>query len=340
MSRSERAGQLLMVGLDVNARKDSLDALVRDRHLGGVILLGGWYDGADRVRATTRHLESLADGSADDPGLLLAADQEGGNVQQLRGAGFTRIPTALAQGDLAPSQLAKRAAGWAEELHGAGINVNLAPVADTVPADLGRANAPIGRWDRQFSSDPTVVGRMVAGFIEGMHRGKVAATIKHFPGIGRITGNTDLTAEGITDRTTTATDAYLRPFGAGIKAGADLVMVGSAIYSRIDPGVNATFSKAIISDLLRGRLGYDGVVITDDVGAAKAVAATPVGERATKFVDAGGDIVLTARPDTVATMHQALTRRMAEDPDFAGKVSTAATRVMALKVKLGLASCG
>lgn len=340
MSRSERAGQLLMVGLDVNARKDSLDAIVRDRHLGGVILLGGWYDGADRIRATTRHLESLADGSADDPGLLLAADQEGGNVQQLRGGGFTRIPTALAQGDLSPSQLATRAAGWAEELQGAGINVNLAPVADTVPADLGRANAPIGRWDRQFSSDPTVVGRMVSAFIEGMHRGKVAATIKHFPGIGRITGNTDLTAEGITDRTTTASDPYLRPFGAGIKAGADLVMVGSAIYSRIDPGVNATFSKAIISDLLRGRLGYDGVVITDDVGAAKAVAATPVGERATKFVDAGGDIVLTARPDTVATMHQALTRRMAEDPDFAGKVSTAATRVMALKVKLGLASCG
>ena len=81
-------------------------------------------------------------------------------------------------------------------------------------------------------------------------------------------------------------------------------MVGSAIYSRIDPGVNATFSKAIITDLLRHQLGYDGVVITDDVGAAKAVAATPVGQRATKFVDAGGDIVLTARPDTVPTMHR------------------------------------
>ncbi|HKX65682.1 MAG TPA: glycoside hydrolase family 3 N-terminal domain-containing protein [Intrasporangium sp.] len=339
MPPSERAGQLLMVGLDVNARRDSLDALVRDRHLGGVVLLGGWYDGTDRVRATTRHLESVADGSGDDPGLFLAADQEGGKVQQLRGEGFTRIPTALAQGDLSPSQLATRAAGWAAELRDAGINVNLAPVADVVPAELGRANDPIGQWDRQFSGDPTVVGRMASAFIEGMHRGKVAATIKHFPGIGRITGNTDITADGITDRTTTASDPYLRPFGAGIEAGADFVMVGSAIYSRIDPGVNATFSKAIISDLLRGRMGYDGVVITDDVGAAKAVAATPVGERATKFVDAGGDIVLTARPDTVPTMHRALTRRMDEDADFAAKVAAATTRVMALKVKLGLASC-
>jgi beta-N-acetylhexosaminidase len=339
MSPSERAGQLLTVGLDVNARRDSLDALVRDRHLGGVILLGGWYDGAERVRATTRHLESLTDGSDSEPRLFLAADQEGGNVQQLRGEGFTRIPTALAQGDLSPSQLSGRAAGWAEELRDAGINVNLAPVADTVSEELGRANAPIGRWDRQFSSDPTVVGRMVGAFIDGMHRGEVAATIKHFPGIGRITGNTDLTAEGITDRTTTASDPYLRPFGAGIKAGADFVMVGSAIYSRIDPGVNATFSKAIITDLLRHQLGYDGVVITDDVGAAQAVAATPVGQRATKFVDAGGDIVLTARPDSVPTMHRALTSRMSADRAFAAKVKASATRVMALKVRLGLASC-
>ena len=86
-------------------------------------------------------------------------------------------------------------------------------------------------------------------------------------------------------------------------------------------------------------MGYDGVVITDDVGAAKAVAATPVGQRATRFVDAGGDIVLTARPDTVPTMHRALTRQMDGDADFAAKVAAAVTRVMALKVKLGLASC-
>ena len=75
--------------------------------------------------------------------------------------------------------------------------------------------------------------------------------------------------------------------------------------------------EAIIGDLLRGRMGYDGVVITDDVGAAKAVAAIPVGQRATKFVDAGGDIVLTARPDTVPTMHRALASRMAADQSFA-----------------------
>ncbi|MDV3223285.1 glycoside hydrolase family 3 N-terminal domain-containing protein [Intrasporangium sp.] len=338
MSASEQAGQLLMVGLDVNARRSSLDDLVRDRHLGGVVLLGGWFGGAEPVRSTTKHLNSLVDGSG-APRLLLAADQEGGNVQQLRGEGFTRIPTGRAQAALGTDVLTRRAASWATELRAVGINVNLAPVADTVPADVGRDNDPIGQWDRQYASDPDAVSRAVGAFIDGMHRGGVAATIKHFPGIGRITGNTDLTADGITDRTTTATDPYLRPFESGIADGADLVMVGSAIYSRIEPGVHATFSKRIVTDLLRTRLGYDGVVITDDVGAAKAVSGTPVGARATRFVDAGGDIVLTARPDTAPTMHRALTRRMADSGAFAAKVRQSATRVLQLKVERGLASC-
>jgi len=338
MSDQERVGQLLMVGLDSNARQQSLDSLIRDLHLGGVILLGGWYDGAAVVRAATRHLASTAH-RAGVPGLLLAADQEGGNVQQLRGAGFTRIPTALSQSRLGAATLTSRAATWATELRKAGINVNLAPVADTVPRDIGRANAPIGQWDRQYSSDPDEVGRMASAFVRGMSNGGVAATAKHFPGIGRITGNTDLTTQGITDSTTTATDPYLRPFAATIAAGADLVMVGSAIYSRIDPGVNAMFSTRIVQGLLRGQLGYDGVVITDDVGAAKAVSATPIGQRATKFVAAGGDILLTARPATAPTMQAALLGQVRADRSFAAKVRASATRVLALKVRLGLATC-
>ncbi|GAA6526261.1 glycoside hydrolase family 3 N-terminal domain-containing protein [Intrasporangium sp. DVR] len=339
MTAAQRAGQLIMVGLDANAARGSLDGLIRDRHVGGVILLGGWSGGADVVRATTKHLNSVADGSGGAPGLLLAADQEGGRVQQLRGDGFTRIPSALDQGSLAPTELARRAKTWAQQLHAVGINVNLAPVADTVPASIGRDNDPIGQWDRQFSSDPDVVASRVAAFVEGMHQGRVATAVKHFPGIGRITGNTDLTTDGIVDRTTTRTDSFLRPFASGVKAGTDLVMVGSAVYSRIDPGVQAVFSRRIVTDLLRGRLGYRGVVVTDDVGAAKAVADTPVGQRATRFVEAGGDIVLTARPSTVPTLHRALTSRMSANARFASKVSAAATRIMTLKAALGLVGC-
>ncbi len=339
LTADERAGQLLMVGLDVNAGTSSLDRLVTTRRLGGVILLGGWYDGAADVRRTTNHLAALAgpDTTA-GLGLLLAADQEGGAVQQLRGSGFTRFPSAREQATSA-KQVTATATTMAKQLKAAGINVNLAPVADTVPKDIGRANAPIGRWGREFSSDPKTAGTMVTAFVKGMQAGGVASTVKHFPGLGRITGNTDLTASGITDRTATTTDPHLAPFAEGIEAGADLVMVGSAIYSRLDPDTNAVFSKVIVSDLLRGKLGYDGVVITDDVGVAKAVAAVPAAERATRFIAAGGDIVLTARPSTIGPMHDAITARMAADPAFAEQVEAAVTRVVELKVDMGLARC-
>ena len=341
MDAGERAGQLLMVGLDDGASRTSLDALVARRHLGGVILLGGWDGGTERVRATTRHLAALA--SKEDTaglGLLVAADQEGGAVQQLRGDGFSRMPSARVQDQgSAERPDRRRHAVGRPSCARPGINVNLAPVADTVPTSIGRANGPIGQYDRQFSSDPERVSRMVGAFIAGMRAGGVAATVKHFPGIGRITGNTDVTARGITDRTTTVDDPYLEPFRTGIQDGVELVMVGSAIYSRIDPGTNAVFSRPIVTDLLRDRLSYDGVVITDDVGAAKAVAAVPVGERATRFIEAGGDITLTARPS-----HRPRHARRHHDEDeanpaFAKQVQTAATRVVDLKLQMGLARC-
>ncbi|GAA2021460.1 glycoside hydrolase family 3 N-terminal domain-containing protein [Terrabacter terrae] len=340
MSADERAGQLLMVGLGSGTSRTSLDALVARRHLGGVILLGGWTAGLDAVRATTRHLAGLAS-TADTAGLglLLAADQEGGAVQQLRGDGFSRMPSARVQDQGSPAGLTADATRWAAQLRAAGINVNLAPVADTVPTSIGRANGPIGQYDRQYSSNPDRVSRMVSAFIAGMRAGGVAATVKHFPGIGRITGNTDVTARGITDGTTTVNDPYLEPFRTGIQDGVELVMVGSAIYSRIDAGTNAVFSKAIVTDLLRDRLSYDGVAITDDVGAARAVAAVPVGERATRFIEAGGDITLTARPSTVPAMHDAITTKARTDPAFARQVAAATTRVVDLKLRMGLAHC-
>ncbi len=329
-----------MAGLDVNAGRTSLDALVARYHLGGVVLLGGWYGGVGPVRAATRHLAGLASDSATGGlGLLLAADQEGGAVQQLRGPGFTRMPSALEQGDLSPAQLTDQATTWGRQLAEAGIDVNLAPVADTVPANIGTANQPIGRWDREYGHDPGKVAKMSVAFLEGMHAAGVATTIKHFPGLGRITGNTDLTARGITDTVTTTRDPYLEPFSAGIAAGTDLVMVGSAIYSRIDPGVNAVFSRPIMTGLLRDRLGYHGVVVSDDLGAAKSVAAVPPGDRATQFVAAGGDIVLTATPSTVPAMHHAIVARMSEDVTFARQVEAAVIRVATLKVARGLASC-
>ncbi|HYN65830.1 MAG TPA: glycoside hydrolase family 3 N-terminal domain-containing protein, partial [Ornithinibacter sp.] len=271
LTPEQQLGQLLMVGFDTNASLRSLDDLVASSHVGNVIYLGGW-DGADKVSRTSEHLQGLASAtSTGDVGLLIAADQEGGEVHQLRGEGFTRPPSAKRQAEMSSAALTKAATGWARELAAAGVNVNLAPVTDTVPADIGRANEPIGRWGRQYGSDPETVERASTAFLEGMLAGGVEGTVKHFPGLGRIRNNTDFSSTGITDDVTDADDPFLKPFSAGVKAGAGLVMVGSARYSKLDPKVPAMFSAPIVTDLLRGDLGYDGVVITDDVN-AKAVA--------------------------------------------------------------------
>lgn len=339
MTPAQRAGQLVWPALDASAGASGLDGTITAHALGGVFYLGGW-SGSATVAAASRHVQGLA-GRVDGHrvGLFVAADQEGGAVQQLQGAGFSRIPSALTQGTMSRSALTKAATTWGRQLAAAGVNLDLAPVADTVPADLGTGNAPIGRWDRQFSSSPTHNARMVTAFIAGMHAGTVGTTVKHFPGLGRIRENTDVSATGITDTVTTTKDPYLAPFAAGIAAGTDVVMVSSAIYSRIDPSTNAVFSRPVVTSLLRRQLGYAGVVMSDDLGAAVSVSAVPVGQRATRFVAAGGDVVLTAKPSTVPAMTAALTQRYGTDTAFRAQVTASATRVVALKVSRGLATC-
>jgi len=338
MTPAQRLGQLFMVGFDTNAPLGSLDDLVGGSHVGNVIYLGGW-EGADKVTRTSEHLQGLVSGrSTGDVGLLIAADQEGGEVHQLRGEGFTRPPSAKEQATMSSAALTRAATGWARELKAAGVNVNLAPVTDTVPTSIGRANEPIGRYGRQYGSDPETVERASAAFLEGMLAGGIEGTVKHFPGLGRIRNNTDFSSTGITDDVTDANDPFLQPFAAGVKAGAGLVMVGSARYSKLDPKVPAMFSAPIVTDLLRGDLGYDGVVITDDVN-AQAVRSTPAPQRAVRFIDAGGDIVLTGNAAVAPAMIAAVKAKAADDTAFAAKVDTSVHRVVTLKERMGLLPC-
>ncbi len=339
LTPEQRIGQLLMVGIQPGQAPAGIDATIRDQHVGAAIYLGGWQ-GAALVASTSEHLQQQATAAATGGvRLLVAADQEGGEVRQLKGSGFSSLPSALSQGRLSTAAITANGATTGRELKAVGVNVNLAPVADTVPASIGRNNAPIGRYSREYGNDPATVARGVTATVAGLRAGGVAATVKHFPGLGRVTGNTDLTASGITDTTASTSDPYLEPFRAGIGAGAELVMVSSARYPQLDPDNQAVFSTAVITGLLRGQLGYGGVVITDDVGAAKAVAAVPPGDRAVRFVAAGGDIVLTANASLAPTMLTALATRAAQDPTFAQQLDAAARRVLALKQRMGLASC-
>ena len=171
-------------------------------------------------------------------------------------------------------------------------------------------------------------------FARGMESAGVVATFKHFPGLGRVAGNTD-TSASVTDSVTARTgDAAVEVFSRLIADGARVVMVSSAVYTLIDAGSPAVFSSVVVTDMLRGDLGFTGVVITDDVSAADQVQDRTPAERAVQAVRAGCDIVLASADATVvADMAQALVTEAQGDPAFAKRVDESAARVLALKTE-------
>ena len=335
LSPEQRAGQLVMVALQAGSSSASLKPTIEGSHVGNMLYLGGWTSGKADVTATSGLLQQMATPDATGGiGLLVAADQEGGVVQQLKGD-FTGIPSALTQGTWDPAHLRSSAKGWGAELKAAGVNLNLSPVADVVPSEIGKSNGPIGRWGRQFGSDPAAVGRSVTAFTQGMADAGVQTSVKHFPGIGRIRGNTDFASEGVDDPVMSATDAYLQPFVDGWTAGAGLVMMSSARYPQLDADNPAMFSPAIIDGMLRQQLGFRGVVITDDIN-AEAVRAVPLADRATRFLGSGGDILLTGNTPTAPQIVAAISSTALSDPTFGAKVETSVKRVLTLKASMGL----
>lgn len=269
--------------------------------------------------------------------LLVAADQEGGQVQRLRGPGFDEIPSARRQAKLDDAELTDRAATWGRQLRRAGVDADLAPVADVVPAGQEEVNRPIGRLGRGFGPDPEVVAAKATAVVKGLDRAGVASAVKHFPGLGRVRGNTDFEAE-VVDRETGRHDPTLRSFAAPLAAGADMVMMSSASYARIDPDRRAAFSGLVISDLVRGDLGYSGVVISDDL-AARGVGDLPPGTRALRFLRAGGDLVIVGDPGLAPAMAKAVRAAATDDPAFAARLQQAVARVLALKQRRGLSRC-
>jgi beta-N-acetylhexosaminidase len=331
MNLAERVGQLFMVDCPSTTVADASVTAITRYHVGSVILDGTSHAGMQRTAAITAQLQRYA---GTDAALFIAVDQEGGLVQRLQGAGFSSIPSALSQGQQSPDSLRKRATAWGTQLRAAGVNVNLAPVLDTVPTGFG-SNPPIGDLDREYGHTPAAVQAHGLAFARGLIAAGVDASVKHFPGLGRVHGNTDISS-GVQDSLTTRHDPYLAPFAAAVDAEVPFVMISTAIYTRLDPNGPAAFSKTIVTGMLRGDLGFDGVVISDDLGAAKQVSGYSTGQRAVQFIAAGGDIVLTVARDVIPQMTAAVIARAKSDPSFRKPVDSAARTVLRAKQARGL----
>ena len=337
LTTAERIGQLMFLGLIGNELGPAERAAIETHAVGSVWFTDFSTAPAASVAQVSAQVQSLAAPTTAHIGFLIGANQEGGQIDQFRGPGFSPIPSALQQGTEDPAALQTQAALWAAQLKAAGINLDLAPVMDTVPAGQDASNAPIGALQREFGHDPGTVAAHGVAFIAGMHQSNVLVTIKHFPGLGRVAGNTDFSS-AVVDKTTTTDDPYLVPFQQAINSGADLVMVSTATYTQIDAQHLAVFSPTIIG-LLRRQLHFGGVIVSDDLGAAAAVASIPAGDRAVDFIAAGGDLITVKNADLIAPMTTAIANRMASDAAFADQVNSAVTRVLRLKIHAGLVSC-
>jgi beta-N-acetylhexosaminidase len=320
-----------MVDCPTSGVTDATRTAITENHVGAVILDGTSTAGRSAISGVTAQLHGLAPRGT---GLFIATDQEGGTVQRLQGPGFATIPSAVVQGQQAPAELQTQARTWGNQLQRVGVNLNLAPVLDTVaPGSTG--NPPIGDLDREYGHATRTVTTHGLAVANGMTAAGIDVTAKHFPGLGRVAGNTDTTA-GVTDSVTTRTDAYLAPFRAAVRGHLPFVMMSTAIYSRIDSANPAAFSRTIVTGMLRGDLGFRGVVISDDVGVAAQVAQYSPAQRAVRFLTAGGDMVLTVDASLAGAMTSALLARAKSDPAFKKRVDAAALRVLQAKQARGL----
>ncbi|GAA4451724.1 glycoside hydrolase family 3 protein [Phytohabitans houttuyneae] len=329
-----KAGNRQLAGVDTPAE------MVARYRLGGLILVGFSaddptsqnqgttnVDNAPQVRGLTTGLQAahakLAAGSAP---LLIGTDQEFGVVTRIK-TGVTALPSAMgagAAGDPALTEAAWRAAGT--ELAALGVNVDFAPVADV----LGNAGSTV-IGSRSYGSDPTQVSAQVAGAVRGLQGGGVAATLKHFPGHGHTSGDSHNALPGLVQSRAGLDRGDLPPFVAGMGAGAKLVMSGHLDVRAIDPGTPATFSRKVLTDLLRGQLGFKGVVITDGMNMAPAKR-WPAGVAAVRALNAGNDILLM--PDKLPEAYNGLLSGLRVGDLSRSRLVEAVTRVLTLKFEL------
>jgi beta-N-acetylhexosaminidase len=333
LSLAQQVGQVFMVGTTATAAQPVTLGMIAGQHVGNVFLSGRSTLGVQATASVVASLRAQVNAaSTDGVPLFVATDQEGGQVQVLRGPGFDTIPTGVGQGQLSPAALQAASQRWGAQLKSAGVNMDLAPVVDLVGTPAAApANPPIGAFQRELGFSPTAVVAHADAFRAGLATSGVQTVIKHFPGLGFVNANTDTTA-GVTDTAVTATGADVGIYKTQIASGARYIMVSSAIYQQIDPSSPGVFSHALVTGLLRQKLGFSGVIVTDDLSGAVQVEYLSPADRAIDAIEAGVDIVLVSKDPTVGpVMVAAVLAKAQSDPSFAKLVATAARRVVTAK---------
>jgi beta-N-acetylhexosaminidase len=321
----QQVGQVTISSFPGATRPEYMRRRLRARETAGVILFGGTNGGdAAHWRQLTRSVQEAGHGRA-----LVMVDQEGGDIRTVDHVG----PTAGQPFQGAPAAVRRTARSTGRGLSAAGVNVNLAPVADVARAGSVMAT-------RAYPGDERGVAARMRAAIRGMREGGarppagargriagVATTAKHFPGLGAATVNTDdgpATVRGSVTRD-------LVPFRAAIAERVPLVMLSHALYPALDANRIASQSRPIVTGLLRRKLGFGGVIVTDSLEAAAVLARSGIATAAERSLRAGADLILMTGSGSWNVVYPRLLKEARRDPAFRKRVRDAAARVLALK---------
>jgi beta-N-acetylhexosaminidase len=314
-------GQIVVAGFAGPRAPGSMLSALRRGDLSGVILFGANVASPAQLRRLTGSLQAAAGGGA-----LISVDQEGGLVRRIPFAGPR--PGQPNQGSVA--RVRRLAGGAAEGLRSLGVNVNFAPVADVAPGPGSDI------YPRAFAGGPVAVGNRVVAAIEGYRAGRVAATAKHFPGLGGAPRNTDDASVVIRRNASRLRRADLVPFRAAVAARVPLIMVSHAAYPSLDARRIASQSRRVIGGLLRGEMRYEGAVVTDALEANAVLRRSSVARAAERSLTAGCDLLLLTRPSSWKPVVRHLAARAAVSRTVGTRLRQAVARVLALKRALGL----
>jgi beta-N-acetylhexosaminidase len=323
LTLSQLAGERIVVSIDGTGLTNELRHAIRAGKVAGVVLFEADFPSRAAGRELIDAVQSISRPKLlRGLPLLVMTDQEGGQVKRVDGAPEASAATMGAEG---PGYSRRQGRATAANLKSLGVNVDLAPVLD-----VGRPGGVIAETERSFGETPAAVARTAIPFARGLEAGGVAATAKHFPGLGKATENTDFEAQRLA-----LSKAQLRaideaPYAAFVAAGGKLVMLSTATYPAFS-NRPAAFTRRIATGELRGRLGFHGVTITDSLGGAAVAEFGGQREAAVDGAAAGDDLLLFDDLPSALAGHEALVKQLHAGALARAPFLAAAGRVLVLR---------
>jgi len=328
-----RAGIHLMVGFRGVRLEEELEGLIRDHHIGGAVLFRRNVEDPEQLRELVRSARECALSHLGRP-ILLAIDQEGGPVQRLKSPPFERLPSARVLAKEGPESVRGWAGIAARELKSLGIHINLAPVLDVLPED----HAEHFMAERCLGSDPVRVAELGRAWIEALQREGVSATAKHFPGLGHAESDPHHDATVIHWENEASTERDLEPFRQAVAGGVHCVMTSHSLYPAVDAEWPATLSPTLCCQWLRHRLGFDGVLLSDDLDMAAVSRQFTWETVARQGILATVDFFLLCQnPGHIGPFALELGGWLARSPELAALHDRSVGRIERLHRRLGLA---